>query len=592
MCGIAGWSLVLGRHRPDEELSRLGRCLAHRGPDGEGEWRDPSAGIGLAHRRLAILDLTPASAQPMVDPATGVVLSYNGELYNYLEVRAELEGLGHAFSTRGDVEVVLRAMVEWRENAFERFAGMFAIAAWDPRDRTLWLARDALGMKPLYLAPMAGGGVAFASEVKALLELPGVERRLDPRGLVEYLEFGYRIEERATMFAGISRLAPGEVLGLREGREVRRFRHFEPPSPDPADRRSGEERAEELLATLETVVAQHLVADVPVGLLLSGGLDSSLVAALAARSRAGITTVSMGFVESEHDERPWGRSVAEAIGSTHLDVPITPGEVAAEIESAAWVFDDLFADWGTITTRILYRKCRELGLKVALVGEGADELFGGYPAFRRARAAWTPWATAGLYRHYVSRRWGRLYRRFAAALRELAGEDACGDLFEAVRRFEVRRQLPGNYVMKVDKASMSVSLEARAPYLDRRVAELALRTPADWLLREGTEKWLLRRAAERCGALPDEVLRRPKLGGSIAASWLDEVPEFRSFARARVLRPGSWAERLGLGAAMEHYFSGTAALRFPRQLSHLGHLGWRLLLLELWAGHYRAELPV
>jgi len=589
MCGIAGWSRAPGGVEPEGLLSRLGCCLAHRGPDGEGEWSDPAAGVGLAHRRLAILDLTPASAQPMVDPATGVVLGYNGELYNYLEVRAELERLGHVFTTRGDVEVVLRALVEWRERAFERFAGMFAIAAWDPRDRTLWLARDALGMKPLYLAPLSGCGLAFASEVKALLELPGVERRLAARGLVEYLEFGYRIEECETMFAGISRLAPGEVLGLRGGREARRFRHFEPPSPDPADRRSGEERAEELLSTLETVVAEHLVADVPVGLLLSGGLDSSLVAALAARAEGGITTVSMGFVESEHDERPWGRRVAEALGSRHLDVPITPGEVASEIESAAWVFDDLFGDWGTITTRILYRKCRELGLKVALVGEGADELFGGYPAFRRARAAWTPWATAGLYRHYVSRRWGGLHGRFAAALSELAGEDARGDLFEAVRRFEVRRQLPGNYVMKVDKASMSVSLEARAPYLDRRVAELALRTPADWLLREGTEKWLLRRAAERCGALPEEVLRRPKLGGSIASSWLDEVPEFRAFARERVLRQGGWAERVGLSRAMGRYFSGKAVLPPPSRLSHLGHLGWRLLLLELWAEHYRVE---
>ncbi len=242
------------------------------------------------------------------------------------------------------------------------------------------------------------------------------------------------------------------------------------------------------------------------------------MAALAARTEGGITTVSMGFTESDHDERPWGRRVSEAIGSRHIDVAISPAEVAAEIESAAWIFDDLFADWGTITTRILYRKCRELGLKVVLVGEGADELFGGYPQFRRALARWTPWATAGLYRGYVSRRWGGLYGRFRASLRELAGDDSVGDLFEAVRRFEVRRQLPGNYVMKVDKASMSVSLEARAPYLDRRIAEIALRTPAEHLLRDGTEKWLLRRAAKRTGRLPEEVVQRAQAGGSIAAS--------------------------------------------------------------------------
>jgi len=585
MCGIAGVASAGASREALVWARQLSAKVAHRGPDGEGSWEEAAAGVALAHRRLAIIDLTEASAQPMRDEASGVVLAYNGELYNFRQVRQELESLGHVFSSRGDVEVVLRAIVEWREAAFERFAGMFAIAVWDPRDQTLWLARDALGMKPLYLAPLAGGGVAFASEVKALLELPGVERRLDSRGLVEYLEFGYRIEENATMFSCISRLAPGEVLGLREGRELRRFRHFRPPAPDPEDRRSGDDRAVELLETLEDVVAQHLVADVPVGLLLSGGLDSSLVAVIAGRAEAGITTVSMGFVESDHDERSWGRRVAEAIGSRHLDVPISPGEVASEIESSAWVFDDLFADWGTITTRILYRKCRELGLKVALVGEGADELFGGYPAFRRGQAAWTPWATAGLYRHYVSRRWGRLYGPFSSALRELSGNDVRGDLFEAVRRFEVRRQLPGNFVMKVDKASMSVSLEARAPYLDRRVAEIALRTPAEWLLRERTEKWLLRRAAAR-GGVPAEIAWRPKVGGSIASSWLDEVPSFRTFARERVLRGGSWAERLGLRREMARYFGGTKVQAFPSPISHLGHLAWRLLLLELWSAHY------
>jgi asparagine synthase (glutamine-hydrolysing) len=444
-------------------------------------------------------------------------------------------------------------------------------------------------MKPLYLAPLAGGGVAFASEIKALLELPGVARRLDSEGLAEYLEFGYRLEERETMVAGISRIAPAEVVGWRDGREVARFRHFSPPRPEASDTRDGDERAEELLSTLERVVAEHLVADVPVGLLLSGGIDSSLVAALAARSQPGLTTVSMGFADSDHDERPWGRRVAEALGTRHLDVAIAPGEVAAEIESAAWVFDDLFADWGTVTTRILYRKCRELGLKCALVGEGADELFAGYPSHRLAHRRWTPWATAGLYRHYAARRWGGLYAPFHDALRELAGDNARGDLFEAVRRFELRRQLPGNYVMKVDKASMSVSLEARAPYLDRRVAELALRTPAAWLLRDGSEKWLLRRAAELTGRLPEEVVRRPKAGGSIAASWLDDVPSFRDFARERVLRAGGWAERVGLRPAMERYFAGTKVLPFPSRVSHLGHLGWRLLLLELWAAAYGIE---
>jgi len=569
-----------------DALGLVSARIEHRGPDGDGIWSSPQGEVALAHRRLAIIDLTPASAQPMVDAVSGVALSYNGELYNFVALRSELEGLGHRFTTRGDVEVVLRALVEWREHAFARFAGMFAISAWDPRDGTLWLARDAMGMKPLYLAstPM---GVAFASEVKALLALPEVTPRLDPHGLAEYMEFGFRLSETATMFKGIERLAPGEVLGLRAGRIVRRFRHFEPPLPDAADQRGGDERARALLETLEQVVAEHLVADVPVGLLLSGGLDSSLVAALAAKTTA-VTTVSMGFTDSDHDERPWAQRVAEAIGSRHLDVAITPDEVRAEVEEGAWVFDDLFADWGTITTRILYRRCRELGLKVALVGEGSDEIFGGYSQFRRSLRRSSLRVLATLYRGYISRRWGHLFGEFRAIYRELLRETG-DDLFEATRRFESRRQLPGNYVMKVDKASMSVSLEARAPYLDRRIAEIAFRTPAEWLVRDGTEKWLLRRAAAVSGALPDEIVGRPKKGGSIAASWLDDHAQFRTGARERVLRCDGFADRLGLRRPMERYFAGEKVLPLPHRISHLGVLAWRLLLLELWAPHFGVE---
>jgi len=195
------------------------------------------------------------------------------------------------------------------------------------------------------------------------------------------------------------------------------------------------------------------------------------------------------------------------------------------------------------------------------------------------------WAWFQLYRRYASRRWGALYPRFRAVLRDIAAE-VDGNLFETVRRFEATRQLPNNYVMKVDKASMSVSLEARAPYLDRRVAEIAFRTPREWLLRENRNKYLLRRVAERSGALPPDVAQRPKMGGSIAASWLDEVPQFQQFARDTVLAADGFASRLGLRPAMERFFAGRGGYRFPRSLSILGHLAWRLLLLELWSRHY------
>lgn len=588
MCGIAGWA---GRDSGDAQLPVLMAMrdrIAHRGPDDAGVWRDPVRGLALGHRRLAILDLTPENAQPMADPASGVVLAYNGEIYNFRELRRALEGRGHRFATHGDTEVVLKSLVEWGEGAFRRFAGMFAIAAWDPRRGVLWLARDALGIKPMYLWRPVDGGLVFASEVKAFYEYPGFAPRISRASLREYLEFGFLTGETSTMFAGVERLAPAEVVEVRpNGTVARRFSHFQIPPPPVAEGMGEDARVEQLAEVLERVVAEHLVADVPVGVLLSGGVDSGLIAALA--SRAGKTvTVSMGFSQSLHDERDAAAETAAVLTTDHHDFLIAPGEVAREVENGAWVFDDLFADWGTLTTRILYRRCRELGLKVVLVGEGADELFAGYPQFEAAKGRWSERSAFALYRRYASRRYGRGYFRFRRVLRRHAGETR-GDFFEAVRRFEVRNQLPGNYVMKVDKASMSESVEARTPYLDRRIAELAFGFTRPELLAEGTNKLPLRRAAERCGWLPATIARRPKVGGSIAASWLDEIPEFRSFAQDAVSSPDGWTTRLGLRRAMQDFFAGRTGYPFPRALSLLGHLGWRLLLLELWSRHYPAS---
>jgi asparagine synthase (glutamine-hydrolysing) len=581
MCGIAGWSGLAASGEDTARLGALTNALAHRGPDGEGFFFAPAAGVALGHRRLAIIDLSPASAQPMVDGDSGVALAYNGELYNFRELRVELEARGHNFRSTGDAEVILRGYLEWGEACFARFAGMFAIALWDPRSQLLWLARDALGMKPLYLWRSPAGGTVFASEARALRALPEVQLRVRRQGLAQYLEFGYSIDERLTIFAGVERLAPAEVIGLRAGSVVRRFRHFTPPRPDPADHRSGAARVEELASTLAQVVREHLIADVPVGVLLSGGLDSSLVAALAATAGP-VTTVSMGFARSGHDEREWAAGLARHIGSQHHELLIEPEEVVAEVAGCAAIFDDLFADWGTVTTRILYRKCRELGLKVALVGEGADEIFAGYPVFELgAKPAGEP-AIFGLYRRLTSRRWGTLYPKFRRLMRELV-DDADGNFFEAIRSFEATRQLPVNYVMKVDKACMSVSLEARAPYLDRRVAEIAFRTPREWLLRAGTNKYLLRQIGVPGDLLPAITRNRPKLGGSIAVSWLDEVPSFMDFARERVCTRDGWAAELGLLPAMERYFAGRGGYPAPHSLSLLGHLAWRLLLLELWS---------
>ena len=364
---------------------------------------------------------------------------------------------------------------------------------------------------------------------------------------------------------------------------------FTPPYPDASDRRTLEDREEELYETLSKVVEQHLIADVPVGLLLSGGLDSSITAALAAR-HAKVTTISMGFAESEIDERPYARVVAKHIGSDHREVTITPAEIRENLEDITWYFDDLFADWGTVSTRLLYKKCREQGIKVVLVGEGSDELFGGYTVFDAAQNSHGPvsWQLFQLYRRYAGRRYGNQFSRFRSLMKRYL-QQGNGDMFDAVRMFESRNQLPNNYVMKVDKASMSVSVEARTPFLDRRVAEFAYRTPASCLLANGSNKSLLRSMAERFELLPSAVAQRPKFGASIAASWMDESEGFRDYARRVILDRNGWVDELGLRSAMTDYFTGKRqGYSFPRPISIFSNLAWRLLLLNLWSRRYIA----
>ena len=321
--------------------------------------------------------------------------------------------------------------------------------------------------------------------------------------------------------------------------------------------------------------------------VLSGGLDSSITAALAAR-HAKITTISMGFADSQIDERPFARVVSKHIGSDHREVTIRPGEVAETLESVVPVFDDLFADWGTFSTRLLYLKCREQGIKVVLVGEGSDEIFGGYPVFEKGGQLRgpRPWRLFRLYQRYAGQRYGTQFRAFREIMERYLAEGD-GDLFHAIRLFEARNQVPNNYVMKVDKASMAVSVEARAPFLDRRVAELACRTPGSLLLGEGTSKLLLRGMAERYALLPREITQRAKFGGSIATTWMDDSPRFRAFAREAILDPSGWTDELGLRESMTDYFDGRReGYRFPHAISVFRNLAWRLLLLNLWSRHY------
>ena len=588
MCGISGWLLRKGFSCDDAQLVAMADAIEHRGPDDRGYFYDRECGVAFAHNRLSIIDLSAAGHQPMASEDGRFVLSYNGELYNFLDLRAELERLGHRFHSRTDSEVVLRSFIQWGPACLSRFCGMFALAIWSADDRKLLLARDPLGMKPLYYASLPGEhGFVFASEIKAFLALPDFKVRINRDALQQFLEFGYTFDDHSTSLEGVFKLPPGCSVEVVNGIASEPEAFFTPPAPEVDDGREMRDREKRLHETLSEVIAQHLIADVPVGLLLSGGIDSSIVAALAAR-HASITTISMGFAESEIDERPYARLVAEHIKSDHREITIHPHEVSDSIEEVAWYFDDLFADWGTFSTRLMYQKCREFGIKVVLVGEGSDELFGGYPVFEAALSVRGPmrWKLFQLYRRYAGRRYGSDFPKFAAVMRRYL-EESSGDLFHAVRLFESRSQLPNNYVMKVDKASMSVSVEARAPFLDRRVAEIAYRTPSSQLLCESSNKHVLRSMAERFELLPKEITRRQKFGASIAASWMGESQNFREFARQVILDGNGWVDELGLRGAMTDYFSGRrAGYSFPRAISIFSNLAWRLLLLNLWSRRY------
>jgi asparagine synthase (glutamine-hydrolysing) len=301
----------------------------------------------------------------------------------------------------------------------------------------------------------------------------------------------------------------------------------------------------------------------------------------------------MGFDRSSVDEREQAQLVADHIGSDHHSVLIGPEEIRAEIENGAWVFDDLFADWGTISTRLLYRRCRAMGIKVVLVGEGADELFGGYGVFQ-VPARLGLLEQFRLYRRYAGRRYGNLFGEFHEVMAAYLRSGAA-DSFHAVQLFESRRQLPNNYVMKVDKASMAESVEARAPYLDRRIPEPAYSYPRKELLDQDENKKILRTASRREGLLPSSISNRRKFGAPLATSWMDDDVSFRAFARDQILRPGSQTEQLGLRRVMESYFlHHKAGQRWPGAISVFSQLAWRLLLLELWAPSYlqqSAALP-
>jgi asparagine synthase (glutamine-hydrolysing) len=576
MCGIAGL-LDPDWRGTEEELAGLARAmaapLAHRGPDDDGTWCDPAVGLGLGHRRLAVIDPSPAGRQPMVSADGRWVASYNGECYNAPDLRAALPGGGRGLRGHCDTEVVVEAVAAWGlPTALERINGMFALALWDRRDRVLHLVRDRLGEKPLYYA-VTGGAVLFGSELRALLANPRFQPSLDRQAVGLLLRLNY-IPAPSTIYASARKLPAGHMVSFQAGQsgwpEPSRWWDFAATAERARSSRPGSdqgtpEHLDRLDALLRDAVARRLVADVPVGAFLSGGIDSSLVTALAQAVTSGpLQTFTVGFGGEGHDEAAFAAAVARHLATDHTQIDLSPADTLAALPGLATLWDEPFADPSQLPTALLCREARR-HVTVALSGDGGDELFGGYRryaagglvdrgllrvprALRRTGAAAIEAVPPELWD-----RAGRVLPRMAAAdagtkvrklarilpagstrevyvglvsswdepeslvlgdplpswsgLQEIAG---IGDAAEAMMAWDTVLTLPDEMLAKVDRASMAVGLEVRVPLLDHRVAEAAWALPPALRIKNRMGKQALRRLLDRY--LPRHLVDRPKTG--------------------------------------------------------------------------------
>src|SRR5438270_2075219 len=636
MCGICG-DVDLARAPDAEAVRRMAAALAHRGPDAHGFFFEGPAALG--HRRLSILDIE-GGVQPMT--AEGVTLLFNGQAYEHEEVRERLRRRGHSFATRSDTEVVLRSYLEWGERFVEELHGMFAIALWDARNQKLVLARDRLGKKPLYYALASGSGFftepsgrpnrcVFGSELKAFAAHGGVPRELDHEALAQYLAVEY-VPAPRSIHRHVFKLPAAHVAVLDE-RGFRLRRYWELPAPS-AERIAAQEAGEELVRLLDGAVARRLVADVPVGVFLSGGIDSTTIAALAARHKDRLQTFSIGFTEQSFDETPFAELASERLGTRHATERLSGQDCLDLLPDAVASLDEPFADPSFLPTLLLSRFTRRT-VKVALAGDGGDELFAGYDPFLAHRPAALfarlPQGVHGILRGAAERlpsssrnmsfdfrlkqflrgasappslrhqAWigsflpselaeilhpdlrqnsapGVAYREvLAEAERGIQAGVREGSVDEALR-FYLGRYLADDILVKADRASMAASLEVRAPFLDTEVVELAARLPWETKLSLTRTKIVLRRALAHL--VPEEILARPKKGFGIpVAAWIRGPlrPLFEEMLSESALRNAGVFDAQAVRALLRTHLEGRADLRKPL---------WTLLMFQLWRKHH------
>jgi asparagine synthase (glutamine-hydrolysing) len=609
MCGIAGF---VGMQLPRDEAARRVRAMcdaiAHRGPDSDGY--HVADGVALGMRRLSIIDVG-GGRQPISNEDGSVTVVFNGEIYNHHGLRRQLEACGHRFRTQSDTEVLVHLYEDFGPEMVSRLHGMFAFAIWDSRNESLLMARDRTGMKPLsYLA--SAEGLVFCSELRSLWALDPSRLRVAPSAVMQYLAFGY-VPDPASIFEGVTKLPPGHLLlwSARKGAQVRRC--WTPPHPEgPAVAET--ELVEMLRAKLDSAVASHLEAEVPLGAFLSGGLDSSTVVALMNRHASGrVRTFSIGFAEEKFDESAAARAVAAELGTNHSELVLRPN-VEDTFEAIALMFDEPFADSSAIATFLVAQLARQ-SVTVALSGDGGDEIFGGYTRYREilghkagdggglrqllsALGLMLPHIFPGRNRlvDFGRSRWGRFAATvvqpvrldeggvasanqpggaayIADQLHDRVSSQLGDDFAAAMMQADLETYLPGDILTKVDRTSMAVSLEARVPLLDFDLVDFALQIPGSWRVTADESKRLFRRAIK--GIVPDSVLSRPKRGFEVPLGrW------FRGPLRHRIeaLRNPSPELRpyVDAGAVQRLVFEHAIGRR-----DHSAML-WRLIVLDCW----------
>jgi asparagine synthase (glutamine-hydrolysing) len=623
MCGICGVVALDPRETVAEDiLERMCETLVHRGPDSRGSWFSGPAGLGV--RRLAVIDVAGAD-QPLADEDNQIRAVCNGEIYNYRELRSELLRQGHRFRTEGDCEVIVHAYEEYGDTFVTHLNGMFAIGLWDARRKRLLLARDRVGIKPLYYA-QHNGCLLFSSELKAVLAYPGFPRRLDSRALTEFLTYEY-VPTPRSIFVGIAKLRPGHILILEHGR-ARQHQYWSLDlKPDPWLRATPvAELADELWLKIRESVRMELVSDVPLGIFLSGGIDSSAVAAAAAEVSPAPRTFSIAFEDESFDESRYARKVSAYLGTHHEEQVFRPSALQDLVPDALEGVDEPLADPSFLATYLLSQFARRQ-VTVALAGDGGDELFAGYSTLQAHKLA-------GYYRRVPSFVRDRLITRFVErmpvsydnlslgfrakrfvtgtryppaerhhawlgafepaeqqrllagacdskafeALDEHTARSATYDALSQILYLDMKMYLEGDILPKVDRASMACSLEVRVPLLNPILLDFGPRLPIDLKLRGFTRKYLLRQAL--AGKLPEEIVRRSKKGFGIPlARWL------RTELRPLMLDTLSYQSLRSQGIFNADYVESLVTTHLRGQRDNRKLL-WPLIVFQLWHSRY------